>query len=171
MYLSAPEKYHYIDIQCQTSQRRKWIHCFDSFDSITAIIFVASLSCYDEVTYNGDREVNMMTHQLELFDEVVNDRFLSDAVVLLFLNKKDLFADKIKQVPLSICDSFGAYHGEPGSFDQTTRYIRDAFISLEPRRRIYVHYTCATDRDDINRRINEVEHIVNETRLMSAGLC
>ena len=153
-----------IDVQYQHSTRRKWIHYVEYTH---AVLFVASLSCYDELVYDGDREVNAMTYQLELFDEVVNNLFLSRTEIILFLNKKDLFAEKIKRVPLSKCDSFGTYDGEPDSFDQTTKYIRETFESLDQNtdryyrhRQILTHITCALDRNDMMETFNDVHHFV-----------
>eukprot|EP01084_Bolivina_argentea_P218048 370094_1 len=58
-----------IDLGGQRSERKKWITIFDN---IAALIFVASLSCYDEIL-DEDHYVNSMTDQLELFDDICND--------------------------------------------------------------------------------------------------
>jgi guanine nucleotide-binding protein G(i) subunit alpha len=44
------------DVGGQRNERKKWIHCFDG---VTAVIFVASLSEYDQVLYE-DHSVNRM---------------------------------------------------------------------------------------------------------------
>ena len=36
-----------VDVGGQRSERRKWIHCFDN---VTSVIFLVSLSEYDQVT-------------------------------------------------------------------------------------------------------------------------
>ena len=91
--------FNIIDVCGQQSERRKWLHCFEWQ---TAVIFIASLSCYDEFLFEDTRR-NMMTYQLGLFDDIINDHWLSKTSMILFLNKKDLFADKIKRAPLSKC--------------------------------------------------------------------
>eukprot|EP01084_Bolivina_argentea_P299573 516398_1 len=63
-----------IEVGGEKSERKKWIKCFDS---VTAVIFVASLSCYDEVLYE-DYSTNSMTDQLELFDDVCNNEALKE---------------------------------------------------------------------------------------------
>ena len=51
-------------------------------------------------------------------------------MIILLLNKKDVFADKIKNVPIQICPSFSDYNGSSDSFEESSKYIRDAFLSL-----------------------------------------
>eukprot|EP01083_Nonionella_stella_P106233 306261_1 len=58
-------KFMIFDVGGQRSERNKWIHCFDS---VTAVLFVASLSCYDQALFELDY-VNAMQEALNLFDE------------------------------------------------------------------------------------------------------
>jgi len=158
-----------IDVGGQKSERKKWIKCFEG---VTAVIFVASLSCYDEVLYE-DYSTNSMTDQLELFDDVCNNPALSETSMILFLNKKDIFQDKIKRVSIAKCESLQDFEGATTSFDQTTKYIRRAFTSLnnEPNRKnIFTHLTCAADTDSIQKVFIDVQQIVIEASLVQAGL-
>ncbi len=54
----------------QRNERRKWIHCFDD---VTAVIFVAAISEYDQVLYE-DPTQNRLMEALNLFDEICNCR-------------------------------------------------------------------------------------------------
>eukprot|EP01084_Bolivina_argentea_P193064 331294_1 len=104
------------DVGGQRSARKKWIQLFQD---MTAVIFVASLSCYDEIL-DEDNTVNSMTDQLELFDDICNDKALQNTNMIIFLNKSDLFRDKIKKVPLTKCLSFLLYQGQTNSFTEST---------------------------------------------------
>lgn len=53
-----------------------------------------------------------MHESLHLFNSICNHRFFALTSIVLFLNKKDLFEEKIKKVHLSIC--FPDYDGETG---------------------------------------------------------
>lgn len=50
-----------------------------------------------------------MHESLHLFNSICNHRFFALTSIVLFLNKKDLFEEKIKKVHLSIC--FPDYDG------------------------------------------------------------
>jgi hypothetical protein len=67
----------------QKTERRKWIHCFDS---VTAILFVASLYSYDQYM-EEDPEKNRMEDSVELFEKMFANEFLLRASIILFLNK------------------------------------------------------------------------------------
>lgn len=79
------------DVGGQRSQRRKWIYCFDD---VKAVLFVVSLSGYD-MTLLEDANVNRLVESLNLFGQIINNPFFRDASFVLFMNKYDLFRDKI----------------------------------------------------------------------------
>ena len=51
-----------------------------------------------------------MIESLKLFDSIVNNEWFTDTSVILFLNKKDLFEEKIPLSPLTLC--FPDYSGK-----------------------------------------------------------
>lgn len=50
---------------------------------------------------------------MKLFDSICNNKWFTDTSIILFLNKKDLFEEKIKKSPLTIC--YPEYTGRLGS--------------------------------------------------------
>lgn len=135
-----------FDVGGQRSERSKWIHCFNG---VTAIIFCVALSEYDQ-TLNEDEKVNRMQESLKLFDSICNNKWFLDTSIILFLNKRDLFQEKIQRSPLT--KAFPDYNGEP-DFYQASQYIRDQFLALNKQKSngkvIYTHFTCATDNTNM----------------------
>lgn len=91
-YIIDGTMFEMYDVGGQRNERKKWIHCFDN---VTAIIFVAALSEYDQVLFE-DASTNRMIEAITLFKEICNNKFFANSSMLLFLNKKDLFADKVR---------------------------------------------------------------------------
>ena len=50
-----------------------------------------------------------MHESMKLFDSICNNKWFTDTSIILFLNKKDLFEEKIVHSPLTIC--FPEYTG------------------------------------------------------------
>ena len=71
---------------------RKLMHIFSN---ITALIFVFSLSCYDENEINNDGK-NIMKQQIEFFQEIINSKWLFKTDIVVLLNENDLFKYKIQ---------------------------------------------------------------------------
>ena len=82
-----------FDVGGQRNERKKWIHCFEN---VTAVLFVAAISEYDQVLYE-DENTNRITEALNLFEEISNSRWFRETSMILFLNKRDLFMDKISR--------------------------------------------------------------------------
>ncbi|KAJ2956165.1 hypothetical protein NQZ79_g7950 [Umbelopsis isabellina] len=87
---------HMFDVGGQRSERKKWIHCFES---VTSIIFCVALSEYDQVLLEESKQ-NRMLESLILFESVINSRWFVRSSIILFLNKVDLFKIKLAKVPL-----------------------------------------------------------------------
>ncbi len=64
---------------------------------------------------------------LKLFDEICNSKWFNATAIILFLNKKDLFAEKIKHTDLSVC--FPEYKGGK-DFDAAAKFMQNKFLNL-----------------------------------------
>merc|ERR1711981_221718 len=83
-----------VDVGGQRSERRKWIHCFEN---VTSIIFLVALSEYDQVLVESENE-NRMEESKALFRCIISYPWFSSKSFILFLNKKDLLEEKIKNI-------------------------------------------------------------------------
>ena len=148
--------YEIYDVGGQRSERRKWIECFDS---ITAVIFIAALSEYDQTLAEAKR-TNRMVEALELFRSVCNNRAFSNTSIMLFLNKKDIFAEKILYSDIAAQRPFCDYAGPKKDYEHGVRYFiqkfKDCLIGNEFNDS-FIHVTCATDT-------NNMEFVLGSTR-------
>ena len=112
---------------------------------------------------------NVMHDSLNLFAEVCNNQWFVETSMILFLNKSDLFLKKIVDVPITCC--FPDYKGAH-KHDESLNHIKKEFIARnkQDNRQIYIHVTCATDRRNVERVFNDVQHIVIENSLDAGGL-
>ncbi|XP_023210029.1 guanine nucleotide-binding protein G(i) subunit alpha-like isoform X2 [Centruroides sculpturatus] len=155
-----------FDVGGQRSERKKWIHCFES---VTAIIFCVALSGYDLVLAE-DEEMNRMSESLKLFDSICNNKWFVNTSIILFLNKKDLFEEKITKSPLTIC--FPEYTGR-NTYEEAAAYIQMKFESQNKRKdtkEIYTHFTCATDTNNIQFVFDAVTDVIIKHNLKDCGL-
>jgi GTPase SAR1 family protein len=148
-------RFRMVDVGGQRSERKKWMHCFQD---VTAVIFCVALSEYDLKLYEDD-SVNRMHESLKLFKEIVTNRWFTETATVLFLNKKDLFEEKIKKIDLTVC--FPEYTGG-NDFDAASGYIRDRFLELNENSKkiIYPHITCATDTENITHVFESVKDTI-----------
>ncbi len=78
--------FRFIDVGGQRNERRKWIHCFEN---VTAVIFVAAISEYDQTLYE-DEKVNRLQESIDVFSTICNNPFFDKTAMILFLNKVNL---------------------------------------------------------------------------------
>ncbi|XP_075255158.1 guanine nucleotide-binding protein G(i) subunit alpha-like [Convolutriloba macropyga] len=155
-----------IDVGGQRSERKKWIHCFEG---VTAIIFCVALSGYDCLLAE-DEETNRLQESMRLFDSICNNKWFIETSIILFLNKKDLFEEKITKSPLTHC--FPEYTG-PNTFMEAGQYIQMKFENLNRRKltkEVYSHFTCATDTSNIQFVFDACTDVIIKTNLKDCGL-
>jgi len=159
-------RFRMFDVGGQRSERKKWINCFDD---VTAIIFVAALSEYDQVL-EEDGETNRMREALDLFNQICNTPCLMNTAMILFLNKSDLFQEKMKRVPLSTFDP--EFKGAPEDVPVAADHIQSLFLAQNPnlKRAIYPHITCATDPSNVRHVFESVRDIILRQCLQIGGL-
>jgi len=154
------------DVGGQRNERRKWMHFFDG---VTAVIFVASLSAYDEAVFE-DEKSNAMHEGLTVFKENCNSTIFKSTAFILFLNKSDIFQEKIKITPLTVC-----WQDYPGTqdYEQCLNFVKQQFLDCnlnQEERKIYTHVTCATDTEAFRKIFNDVQHIIINWSLEKSGL-
>lgn len=140
-------EFEMYDVGGQRSERRKWIDCFENVD---AVIFVAALSEYDQALAEAKR-TNRMVEALDLFRSVCNNRAFANTSIMLFLNKKDIFAEKLLYSDIAAQKPFSDYPGPPKDFNNGVLYFiqkfKDCLID-DDFNDSFIHVTCATDTNN-----------------------
>lgn len=122
---------------------------------MTAVLFCVSLNEYD-LGLEEDGRVNRMHESLQLFQETCSSPFFAEASIILFLNKDDLFRDKIKKVDLKCC--FSDYTGKNlclinshnlggKNYEPALQHIKSKFRS--DLKTVYPHVSIATDTENV----------------------
>jgi len=169
-YVIDKKNFEMYDVGGQRNERKKWIHCFDD---VTAVIFVAALSEYDQSLFE-DSSTNRMVEAIDLFADICNNRYFTNSSMILFLNKKDLFEEKILDVHIAATPSFSDFKGTFGAenyYDLGVTYFLDKFkgVNQNSDRMIYHHVTCATDTENVAVVFNACKDIILRGNMESTG--
>ncbi|GMS93368.1 hypothetical protein PENTCL1PPCAC_15543, partial [Pristionchus entomophagus] len=159
-------KIRLIDVGGQRAYRKKWIHCFEG---VSAVLFVASMAAYDQsldgvdsfakpvlhkdlfpAEHTTPKVGNRMRDSAQLFGEMLRSPYLISSAFILFLNKTSTCRDTVSfstlHDPISISD---------GSNEQdASEYLKEYFLMRKSKkdvdRKIYSHFTCATDTKNVD---------------------
>ena len=138
--------YQIFDVGGQRSERRKWLHCFDD---VKAVLFIAALSEYD-MTLTEDGTTNRMEESLNLFQAICTNKFFNNSSIILFLNKHDLFTEKINNTNHHLRLYFPHYNGLDHDVSAAKEFIKGQFLMCNIKERIvYPHFTTATDTSNV----------------------
>ncbi|MBN3315556.1 GNAQ protein, partial [Atractosteus spatula] len=141
-----------VDVGGQKSERRKWIHCFEN---VTSLIFLASLSEYDQVLEEQETD-NRMEESKALFYTTIHSPWFLKSSIILFLNKKDILAEKI--LTSHLVTYFPQFKGKQCDVQGAMQFILQMYLQQAVKKdkrkgdrdkSIYSHFTCATDTNNI----------------------
>merc|ERR1711916_366322 len=111
---------------------------------------------------------------LELFEEMANNKFFSTWAFMLFLNKLDLFEDKLVRQghPLNLSGLFSdAPEGK--DVEQAIKWIEKKFLERKiniKEHPVYVHVTTAVDPKSVTIVFESCRQIMLKKALEMAGL-
>ncbi|KAI8098900.1 guanine nucleotide binding protein, alpha subunit [Halteromyces radiatus] len=155
---------HMFDVGGQRSERKKWIHCFDS---VASIIFCVALSEYDQVLLEESKQ-NRMMESLSLFESIINSRWFLHTSIMLFLNKVDIFKVKVLRCPMQ--NYFPDYGGGKDP-NKAAKYILWRFLQTNRAKlNIYPHLTQATDTYNIRFVFAAVQETLLQNALRDSGM-
>ncbi|KAJ3155593.1 guanine nucleotide-binding protein subunit alpha [Geranomyces variabilis] len=155
-----------FDVGGQLSERVFWAPYFEA--ELDAILFIASLAAYDQRLVE-DAAVSRMLDALLLFESVANHPLLRNVGMILFLNKTDLFMQKLQWSPIN--RFFPDYKGG-NDLKSAGTFFAHKFQAQNkvPDRRIYTHFTTGTDSKHMNVILRAVKDTVVRANLAASGL-
>ncbi|GAA5858186.1 hypothetical protein JCM5353_004717 [Sporobolomyces roseus] len=157
-----------VDVGGQRSERKKWIHCFES---VHLLLFVAAISEYDQYLFEEETQLRM-TETLMLWENISTSPWFRKTAFVLFLNKIDLLKEKILADPDSVQHFLPEYTGSPTDVDSVKMYLLSRFKALHrmQERVLFVHFTCATDTTAIRPILSAVMQAVVTASLTHLGI-
>jgi len=160
-----------VDVGGQRSERKKWLHCFGS---VTAVIFLTAINEFDMVL-EEDSKTNRLVESLKLWKALTSSQFFKTTPFILFLNKSDLFHDKIKKIPLSeVFEDYEAFaNGLPGNlseFDKGWKYVAKQYQNHFSGSIFYPHVTCAIDTKNCQKVFDAVRETLMRKAFAASGI-
>jgi len=111
-----------------------------------------------------------MTEALLLFEDISNSHWFGETAMILFLNKHDIFKQKIEKIPITECPSLQDFNGK--GYEESMAYIQMAFEAAchNPVQSVYTHVTTATDKRNVEAIFEAVQDIIIRKSMKEAGL-
>ena len=142
--------------------------------------------CMTQVLFEDETQ-NRMRESLALFENIISYPWFLEASIILFLNKTDLFHEKIPKSNLArhfpaykglfsldeyccfivtLLSTMSPTTGPAGDPEAAKQFLLQLFLSVNPdpeNKRIFSHFTQATDTENIKRVFQDVrEHVLEE---------
>ena len=107
-----------------------------------------------------------MQEALMLWESIANSHWFKNSALILFLNKIDLFKQKVAVSPITNF-GFSDFRGNTASWQETSKYFCDKFVALNRTRsrEVYSHFTNATDTDLLKVTMVSVQDMIIQRNL------
>ncbi|TFY58140.1 hypothetical protein EVJ58_g6593, partial [Rhodofomes roseus] len=158
------------DVGGARSSRAAWV---PYFEDANALLFLAPINCFDE-SLEEDRNVNRLQDSFVLWKSVVGSKLLRRCIIVLFLNKYDLLAKKLKAgVPIK--KHLSSYGDRENTAPVFAKYLHQKFreqhkeYSPEPRS-FYGYVTCVVDTKATASTLSSVRDGLLQQHLQRADL-
>jgi len=167
--------FEFFDIGGQKPERAKWEQILAEHDFSSVLYFIAA----DEFDVE-DEEKEFQRTKMEIsrfiFSEIVNSNIVAaDVPIILFLNRRDLFEERMKDPEgyKQFQATFPNYSGGPEA-KTGLDFIRDMFTETirdpDHANPIKAHYTCALDTESMVVVWRSVREYLLKQALVETGL-
>ncbi|KAG2152665.1 guanine nucleotide binding protein, alpha subunit [Suillus bovinus] len=161
-----------FDVGGQRSLRAAWV---PYFDDMNAIIFLAPISCFDQVLQE-DPSVNRLADSFLLWKAIVSNPLLKKTELILFLNKCDILRAKLAS-GIRLADYIVSYGSRPNDFESASQcksHLKKKFAGLlkehSPERLYYFHLTSVTDTKSTAYILENVQDVLVRDNLRRSAL-
>ncbi|KAI8967421.1 guanine nucleotide binding protein, alpha subunit [Mycotypha africana] len=140
--------YNILDVGGLRSYRKQWAEAFAYKSLFSTLLFMVSLSEYDQCLLE-DSTTNRMQESLLLFESICDLQYFKKSSIILFLNKTDVFKEKLSSSPLYVY--FPHYKGGD-HYENACQFILGQYKKItvkSPNKKIYTHFICALDTVDV----------------------
>jgi len=165
----------FFDVGGQKPDRAKWEQVLSEHD-FSAIIYFVATDEFDVDDEEKEFDRTKMEISRFIFSEIVNSNIIQEDVpVVLFLNRSDLFEERLKDPAgfKAFQDTFPEYEGK-NEKAQGLEYIKDHFMAVvkdHPKTNpIKNHVTCALDRESLVMVWRTVREFLLKQALIDIGL-
>jgi len=163
-----------VDVGGQRSERKKWLHCFTN---VSAVLFLTAINEYDMVL-EEDVNTNRLVESLKLWKAITSSQFFKRTPFILFLNKKDLFQEKISKSPLvEIFSDYEQFVKDPANcdakwddYEKGWKYIEKQYKIQFSGSQFYPHLTCALDTEQCRKVFLVIQEKLLTDVLAGSGL-
>lgn len=107
-----------------------------------------------------------MQEALMLWESIANSQWFAKSALILFLNKIDLFKEKVATSPITK-HGFTDFIGDSTDWKATSKYFMDKFKALNRNsgKEIYGHLTNATDTNLLKITMTSVQDMIIQRNL------
>ncbi|XP_076853520.1 guanine nucleotide-binding protein G(o) subunit alpha-like [Brachyhypopomus gauderio] len=161
-------QYRVYDVGAHQLSQKK---CFSHFDDVMAVMFVVALTGYDR-TVPQNPSLNCLQESLELFTSICNNTFFRKASLILFMNKTDLFCQKIIHSGRHLRLYYPEFKGPDCDVNAAAHHLTSLFLerSTASGKPVFPHFTNATHTSAVRQVLNVVLNTVVHQNLEDVSL-
>jgi len=160
-----------IDVGGQKPERAKWETIISCKESVSGIIFFASLNEYNMIS-TEDANKTKMDISVEVFTELLTSQTIQERpfiTILLFLNKIDLLEAQLKEEEqlTKFREVFPKY---TEGIESACDCVKERFHNPFPDMKIFTHYICALNTSLMADVFTAVKATIFDSRLNFSGV-
>ena len=165
------EKSHWTitDVGGQIHERATW---YEEYEECDGIVFVLSLADFDQASQDKRNANKFVEDGINLLLQVMKVDSLQGVPLVIMLNKKDVFAEKIRISKTGISCTFPEYTGNLNSPEESEKFIRNlvtGIITAETESETSLYVTQATDTQMVGGVLANVLQTIVKQRMKDFG--